>query len=206
MTIPKVIHQIWIGNQNKRPSKMMQTWIDKNPSWEYMLWSEDNIPTLINNKHFRNMREYSGKADILRYELLLNYGGFYIDADSVCLKPLEDWLCDNDSFACYENEVFRGGLIANGYLASTKNNELMGLLVEELKEVKNINEHRAWIVSGPVLLTNTYRKYAYEKLKIYPSHYFIPQHHSCTERYSGLDHIFAEQYWGNTQSLYGILK
>ena len=67
---------------------MMQTWIDKNPSWEYMLWSEDNIPSLINNKHFRNMREYSGNADMLRYELLLNYGGFYIDADSVCLKPL----------------------------------------------------------------------------------------------------------------------
>ena len=29
---------------------MMQTWIDKNPSWEYMLWSEDNIPPLVNNK------------------------------------------------------------------------------------------------------------------------------------------------------------
>jgi mannosyltransferase OCH1-like enzyme len=206
MTIPKVIHQIWIGNQNKRPSKMMQTWIDKNPSWEYMLWSEDNIPTLINKQHFRNMREYSGKADILRYELLLNYGGFYIDADSVCLKPLEDWLCDNDSFACYENEILRGELIANGYLAATKNNELMGLLVEELKQIKNINEYRAWIVSGPVLLTNTYRKYTYEKLKIYPSHYFIPQHHSYTERYDGSDYVFAEQYWGNTQSLYGILK
>ena len=52
---------------------MMQTWIDKNPSWEYLLWSEDNIPTLINNKHFRNMREYSGKADILRYELLSSW-------------------------------------------------------------------------------------------------------------------------------------
>ena len=58
----KIIHQIWIGNQNKRPSKMMQTWIDKNPSWEYMFWSEDNIPPFINSKYFRNMREYPEKS------------------------------------------------------------------------------------------------------------------------------------------------
>ena len=35
------------------------------------------------------------KADILRYELLYRFGGLYIDADIICLKPLNDLLLDN---------------------------------------------------------------------------------------------------------------
>ena len=30
--IPKVIHQIWLGDQSNRPTPLMETWRDMNPS------------------------------------------------------------------------------------------------------------------------------------------------------------------------------
>jgi mannosyltransferase OCH1-like enzyme len=50
--IPKIIHQIWVGDQSKRPDKLIQTWIDKNPSWQHKLWTDDNLPNLICKKQF----------------------------------------------------------------------------------------------------------------------------------------------------------
>lgn len=202
--IPKIIHQIWFGDVKKRPSEMMKTWQEKNPTWEYKIWTENNIFELKNKKQYELATEYSGKADIARYEILYNHGGFYIDADSVCLKPLEDWLLDNDSFACYESETVVPGLIANGYLASCQHNVLMKLLMDEISKVTSFTP--AWMTTGPLLLTNSVRKYSYNSLKIYPSHYFIPKHCRGTTRYSGSDHVFAEQYWGSSFNLYGTLK
>ena len=35
--IPKIIHQIWIGPR-PAPEKLMATWKEKNPSFEYIRW------------------------------------------------------------------------------------------------------------------------------------------------------------------------
>jgi len=79
--IPKIIHQIWLGDQSKRPSSLIDTWKEINPDWEHILWTEENLPNLRNQEQFDSMKEWAGKADILRYELLHDYGGFFIDAD-----------------------------------------------------------------------------------------------------------------------------
>jgi mannosyltransferase OCH1-like enzyme len=183
----------------------MKTWEDMNPSWEYKLWSDDNLPELVCQEQFDNMKQLHGKADILRYELLYKYGGFYIDADSECILPLEDFLLDNDSFAGYENERVRGGLIANGYIASTKENDLMWILMSKINKIPDINKTDAWIMTGPQLLTNTVREIGYTDLTVYPSHYFIPKHHSGVE-YTGDGKVFARQYWGSTFGYKNIPK
>ena len=207
--IPKIIHQIWLGDQSQRPNDLIQTWIDKNPTWEHKLWTEkevDNL-TLRCKKQFDENVNYSGKADILRYELLYNFGGFFIDADSECVRPLEDFLCDNEAFAGYEHETIRPGLIANGYLASVANSDLLNLMIEHLSKIPNINitsqGHIAepWLITGPTLLTEFVNK-TQLPFTIYPSHYFIPIHYTNildkTEGYTGDDYVFAQQYWGTT--------
>lgn len=205
--IPKVIHQIWLGDQTKRPSDMMETWKEKNPTWEYRLWTEENLPPLRNKEQFDAINELAGKADILRYELLYNYGGFFIDADSICVNPLDDFFTENDSFCCWENEKVRPGLMCNGYLAACRTNQLMDYLIwhirtlppQKLKELPNLT---AWKVVGPVLLTEMTRRHNYDKIKIYPSHYFLPRHYTG-EQYTGDDKIYSEQYWGSTATVHG---
>ena len=41
--IPKVIHQIWIGDQSKRPTEAMETIKKDNPDCEYKLWTEKEL-------------------------------------------------------------------------------------------------------------------------------------------------------------------
>jgi mannosyltransferase OCH1-like enzyme len=195
--IPKIIHQIWLGDKNLKPTKLMETWKNMNPTWEYMFWTEDNLPDLICQKQFNDMNEYCGKADILRYEILSKYGGFYIDADSECVNELDDFLIEQDSFACFENEQVRGDLIANGYLACTPNNELIIYMINKIKNIDNINNNAPWIVTGPLFLTKSIKELKYDKIKIYPSYKFIPTHLTGLS-YNGKDKIYAKQYWGST--------
>ena len=39
MSIPKIIHQIWIGPKTA-PIKLMNTWKDKHPDFEYIYCNE----------------------------------------------------------------------------------------------------------------------------------------------------------------------
>ena len=105
--IPKIIHQMWIGKNPNPFVKEMQDWKEKNPDYEYKLWTDDNIPKLRNQKQYDEIKQWCGKGDILRYELLYDYGGIYLDSDTVCVNPLDDFLLENDSFLCWENEVAR---------------------------------------------------------------------------------------------------
>ena len=206
--IPKIIHQIWLGDQSKRPTSLIKTWIDQNPTWEHRLWTEVEVSelNLRCKKQFDQNIHFAGKADILRYELLFNFGGFFIDADSECIRPLEDFLCDNITFAGYEHEsgtqYMNGlGLIANGYLGSVKNNLLLDLIINHISQIEDVNIRMPWEVTGPKLLTEFVNK---TKLPftIYPSHYFIPTHYTNimngTTGYNGDDYVFSKQYWGTT--------
>jgi len=196
--IPKIIHQIWLGDQSKIPSRLIQTWIDKNPSWKHMLWTDASLPFIKNNDQFINCPSFAGKADILRYELLYDIGGFFIDADAECVNSLDDLLLNNEAFCCWENEKVRRGLMANGYLASVPKCELMGHLINEISNLKNMNYQplETWAITGPLLLTNVAYKHRYP-ITVYPSWYFIPKHYTGIE-YSGENKIYAKQYWGTT--------
>ena len=187
---------------------MMKTWQDMNPDWEYMLWTDDNLPQIANRVQFDAMKELAGKADILRYELLQEHGGFFIDADSICTKPLDDFFVENDSFCCWENEYIRTGLMCNGYLAACKGNKLMGHLQARIsmipKEVlESAPKLTAWQITGPGLLTDTVKRTQYSKLRIYPSHYFLPRHYSGLETEFKNEPSYSEQYWGSTETING---
>ena len=209
--IPKIIHQIWLGDQSKRPNEFIKTWVDMNPSWKHILWTESNIPNLVNQIQFDAMNELAGKADILRYELLYYHGGFFVDADSECIKALDNNFLQNDLFCCWENEIITPKLMSNGYLACTQKSKIMVNLIAAISQLKkeyisNLPDLNAWKVVGPVLLTNIVNEYnksnSPELIKIYPSHYFIPKHYSGLEHF-GDDQVYAKQYWGSTSTVEG---
>jgi mannosyltransferase OCH1-like enzyme len=171
--IPKIIHQLWIGPKQP-PFQLMDTWRNMNPDWDYMFWDENRLKTLFpnglrNQQQYDDMEELCGKCDIARLEILNKYGGFFIDADSICMAPLDDFLLINNSFTCYENEFERGNLLACGYLASTPDNDLMNLLIAavgrtDIRQILDVpnrspfdSTHRAWQLTGSGLLTNIHR-------------------------------------------------
>ena len=118
--IPKIIHQIWIGPKEP-PTIPMDTWKDKHPDFEYIRWNEEEF--IKRDMKFEclnridSMEQWCGKADIIRLELLYKYGGVFLDADSLCIEPIDDLMDTN--FLIYENEKVRKGLIANGIMGFT---------------------------------------------------------------------------------------
>lgn len=198
--IPKILHFIWIGDVIKIPYKCMQTWTDKNPDYKVVLWDNDalNESNWKNAKQLHDMlnkKDYAGVADVMRYEILHEHGGVYIDADSVCLKPLEDWLLDCDAFACWEQEHIRNNLIANGFLGSVPQSEAMRLCIEEVATKDCTEDKLAWLITGPMLVTDVFFKQK-PNLTVYPSHFFMPKHHTGFES-KATGHRFADHIWGS---------
>lgn len=202
--IPKTIHQIWLGPK-KRPARLMDSWAAMHPEWEHRVWTEADIPSdMVNRDKLEQIEEWAGKADILRYEVLLRHGGVYCDADSLCVKRMDDWLLERECFAVFENEQVVPGLVANGYIGAEKGCALMGHLIEGIrgKEVSYAKTGRmAWQNVGPVHFTQTIidRKYP---IDVFPSWMFIPVHHSGV-KHTGPEEPYCHQYWGSTQEIRG---
>lgn len=98
--IPKIIHQIWIG-PNRPPEqfeKWKESWLKLHPTWEYILWDEEKISQLklINQEFIDQEKNYGAKSDLIRYEIIYQFGGLYIDIDFECIKPLDflHYCCD----------------------------------------------------------------------------------------------------------------
>ena len=206
--IPRKLHIVWVGDESKRPDNCIQTWINKNPGWDIKVWGNRELADNAwrNAKHmqtFAQRQELCGVADLMRYEILYEHGGFAIDADSVCLKPLPSWLLDATEFCCWENEIKRPSLLANGYLASQASSPFIGQIIEDIYP-DDISDRPAWKATGPVRLTSVWKTFEYPNLTIYPSHYFIPEHFTG-QRYTGDGHVFARQFWGSTRKIYDSL-
>jgi mannosyltransferase OCH1-like enzyme len=92
-SIPKKIHQIWLGSPfPDKYKKWANTWRDMNPDWEYRLWTEGDLDELniINRSLYASMSNYGPKSDFLRYHILNQFGGLYVDTDFECLKPFDE--------------------------------------------------------------------------------------------------------------------
>ena len=92
LKIPKIIHQIWIGKSVPEEFNHYQfSWRAHHPDWEYRLWTQADITNLHmhNESLARESRSPAEISDLMRYEILYQYGGVYVDFDFQCLKSLE---------------------------------------------------------------------------------------------------------------------
>jgi mannosyltransferase OCH1-like enzyme len=159
--IPKIIHQIWIGPK-KRPDIWMDTFrkFCQEFDYEYVLWDDKKVSEMeMENKYFYNLEQtYNGKSDILRYEILYQYGGTYVDADSVLLKAekFHELLSSFDKDAGFGFEI-DGKLACGGVSLAKKHSEFMKKCIEEIP-TRNMNL-LAWQSIGPQLITDLSIKY-----------------------------------------------
>ena len=202
--IPKILHIVWVGDQKLKPVECIESWRQHNPSYELVVWDNDAFAKTPwhNIAHIYDMipRELNGVADIMRYEILFNMGGIALDADSYCVRSLEDWLLEPNEFAVWENELARPGLIGCNALGSQAGSPFFGKIIEDISKEETVINNFAWKTVGPLRVTNAYRKYRHP-LTIYPSHYFAPNHFDAPE-YSGTGPVFAKQLWGSTTKSY----
>ena len=211
MSIPKILHQIWIGPK-EAPTNLMKTWKDKHPDFEYILWNEQEIRnrlTLRCHEKINMISEINGKADIIRWEILYQYGGYFVDADSICIEPFDDFFEGKTAFATYENENVRAGLIATGTMGFIPKHPLCSDIIEWIlsnESDKLINETRAWFSVGPALLTKMLETGKYPDVSIYPSYCFLPIHFTGSSAYEGHKKVYGYQEWGTAKQSYDTMN
>jgi hypothetical protein len=202
VTIPKIIHQLWIGPKSA-PLKWMYTWQDKNPEWEYRLWDEKAImgTKWINQKHidyYMSKGIWHGAKDVCQYEILYNHGGCFFDADAECLQHIDDLFLDEyDAWSYWENEKVRPGLIMP-LLAATPGSKFAAELIGGLFQKSEVGE--PWIDTGNKYVGEMYAKTKHN-VKIYPSHYMSPEHFTG-EKYTGFGKVYANHHFGTTLNIY----
>ena len=150
--IPKIFHRIWVGN-NPMPAEFVrygQGWIDRHPGWEMRLWTDANRPHPLRNEALYSAnRPAAERSDILRWELMLQFGGVYIDTDFECIRNIEPLLANHAVCMARESDTY----LANAFLAGKPWQPLFRVVVEALaakwrRDRKNVSAN-----SGPMFLT-----------------------------------------------------
>lgn len=195
MLIPPIIHQIWFGDLPKEIENMMRTfsedYISQNPGWRYMFWDEKKIKNLniLNKDIFDQAQKYDSKSDIVRLEILNQFGGWYLDSDFVWLKnkSLSSLLPKiNNGFAiAYEKlgtEIGKGFLqqdttrVANGFMGSTIANPIIAFIMGRLKKSYFLNKSKGSVAStGPDFIQSVIGRLMQDlDISILNHNYFFP--------------------------------
>ncbi|EGD73950.1 hypothetical protein PTSG_05645 [Salpingoeca rosetta] len=191
-TIPKTIHQIWLGN-NQAPCQWMAAWmhdyVQANPEWTYRLWRTEDIEALHleNSDIFALEPHPANKADIARYEILYRYGGVFIDADSMWIngKSLDPLLQQASQTGLFFGEEVRPGkmtapstvtpILAVGVIGCAQHHPAMAHVVRTLgrvyRDLRFTQGVARWEATGPDFATAALRGVP---KTVFPTFYFFP--------------------------------
>lgn len=195
MKIPKIIHQTW--KDNKPPIELkqfVQSWLKYHPDWEYKLWTDDQNRSFIKRNYSWFLDIYDSypyniqRVDAIRYFILLDYGGVYVDLDFECLKSIEPLLRNKDcvmglepSLHCDLHKVDK--IISNAFMASIPNHSFLQGIIADLISYNAIldpNSKKAqdnYILSttGPFMINRVFDHISDTGyLDLLPSKYLFP--------------------------------
>ena len=180
--VPRIIHQVWIGGEPPNEiAKYLKTVPKVNSSFEYFLWDEQK---LLNDfcKQFPDQKDTisqlldlqifnAAKVDLIRFIILLEIGGVYIDADFEFLNPIPHLFLESEVILAAEPFG-----ITNALIGMTPQHPLAINLVEQIwSNICHMSITSSNIVSttGPVQLQKVIKSFdLYNKYKtfIFPPH------------------------------------
>ena len=184
--IPKIIHQIWIGGPVPQAFKQyMHTWTQNHcgPDWEYKLWTDENVKilTLYNRALYEKTDNPGVKSDILKWELIYQFGGVYIDVDFECLKPLDELHYIYDFYTALQPLDTQYVQLGAALFAAKPKHPILKHCIETIKN--DWHKKGAPAKTGPIHFTRSFFAMAGKndsKDIAFPAFYFYPL--GCKDR------------------------
>jgi mannosyltransferase OCH1-like enzyme len=178
MGIPKIMHFYWGGSELPQEFEgYREGWRALLPSWEIAIWTDRDLPKhLYNWELFEKAEEITPQApwqlrsDLLRYELLLRYGGVWMDYDYEPQKPI-DSLCEGQElWGVWE---VPGVWLNNSPLGCAAGHPLMMDLIKGIPEniKRRLPKDGNTLKTGPQFFTPLAIKHG---IHCYPKEYFLP--------------------------------
>jgi mannosyltransferase OCH1-like enzyme len=191
--IPHIIHRIWLGN-DPMPEPFQhfgESWRQHHPGWEMRLWTDDNLPELRYPEAFDRARNHSERSDVLRYEVVRQFGGIYADADVECLRSLEPLIEGLTAFAAY----YRPGRVGSAVIGAVPNHPAFEAAVEKVRNV--VGRGKPAKSTGPSFFTYIVADFPdvtiFDPEKFYP--YRWNEQHRAGEDFP---EAYAIHHWGSS--------
>lgn len=175
LQVPKVIHQVW--KTLDVPSSVtpwIRTWFDYNPTFQYMMWTDKTVETFLEKKYPNFLSKFSAlnsdirRADIIRYFILYQFGGLYIDLDMEALQPINDIITNHYCMLSQEPREHAiilhkrtRGLISNALMLCRPKHPFMRFVIKYFTEtdVGVLNSLTPELSTGLFVLDKLYREY-----------------------------------------------
>lgn len=199
LKIPKIIHQIWLGSPLPECFKeLMQSWINAHlDGWQYMLWTDKEAAEIeLYNREFYDQVENPGvKSDLLKMEVIYQYGGVYIDTDFECLRPLDILHYTYDFYIGIQPLDSQFLQLGFGIFGARSGHPILRHCIETIKN--DWHEKGAPKKTGPVHLTKSF--YAVAETEgmtdiAFPASYFYPL--SCMQKTAEREHWLSQGSFG----------
>lgn len=163
-----VIQCLWIGGSLSRMEKLSirsflrnshtihlytYEYIEDVPSGVILMDANQIIPADKIFK-YRGYDSYAGFANLFRYKLLMEKGGFWSDLDIVCLKPI----VANEKYVFASEKLPNDGYqVNNCFIGAPKNSDVMHFCYSTAVNKKH--DELRWGETGPKLLTEAVVKF-----------------------------------------------
>ncbi|MGD0664302.1 MAG: glycosyltransferase [Rhabdochlamydiaceae bacterium] len=151
--VPKVIHFIWIGPKPfpRESVENVRSWIAKHPDWTIKFWTDRERPLPHKQMELARVQDlkftklfdcykksdnYAEKSDLLRYEILYQEGGIYVDHDVKCFQSFDPF-CKAYDFYCglempHESPLSSSVIPTNNLIGSRQGHPILKRCMEWL--------------------------------------------------------------------------
>ncbi|EGG03546.1 family 32 glycosyltransferase [Melampsora larici-populina 98AG31] len=165
--IPKIIHQTW--KTERIPDRWLPvraTCAALHPDWEYVLWTDQSGRELIIQHYPWFLKTFDGyrypiqRADAVRYFVLHQYGGVYMDLDIGCVRPM-DSLISNPLFDLLLPQTIPVG-VSNDLMFSSARHPFMEYVINHLQYFDHdyfLNYPTVMFSTGPMALSALYSQF-----------------------------------------------
>ena len=194
--IPKIIHYCWYGKSEKPEIfyKCLESWKRFMPDWEIIEWNESNTKWCNNSflSDAYNNQKWAFISDVVRLQVVYEYGGIYLDTDVELYKSLE-YLTQYKMFMFFQNHnQLNTGL---GFGAQ-KNNLLIKKMLDDYStisfSIKQLNELACPFRNTDVVQREFSKIVLNNTTQNIQGNVFI-----CFEEYCAIAHHYGEFSWKN---------
>ncbi len=193
--IPFSLHQTWMSNELPNMLKRCRkSWLRQNPGLEYHFYDDRACQAFIREQCPEYISVYEAfpfpiqRADLFRYLVVYQLGGFYADIDMECLRPMDPFCQYNDALFSLEARLTRTRQnelgyrypyqVANCIFAAEKGNPFLGRLIEKIAELSQSPQifeiEHVEDVTGPRLLTRLFYDSLDEQVNVLEQIFWMP--------------------------------
>ena len=119
--IPRLIHQTWKGRDKSKPlpgwvQSSVDSWKRTNPGFVHKMHNDADIEERVRTLHPELLPAYEQmkpiqRADLFRYMVLYDEGGYYADCDVDCTQPVDRWVEQYEPRSFYNVRFIAGAEI-----------------------------------------------------------------------------------------------